>query len=534
MIIAHFNDVYNVEEAAREPVAGAARFVGALNSMQAQTKALLGTSSDDPVLVLFSGDAYNPSLMSQVTKGKQMPPVLNACGVSASCVGNHDFDFGVDNLMALNSECNFPWLMANVIDKSTSEPLGMAKRTCIIHHLGVKIGVVGLVEREWLATLATVDESAVDYLDFVEEGRRLATQLREEEGCAMVIALTHMRQPNDELLAASAPEFDLVLGGHDHHYHCAAVEPHGTLLSKSGTDFRDITRIEMKVPPGGARPSVAKHERVVIDSTQPVDEAVAEIVAAYSGVVGAKMDQIIGELATELDGRFTSIRTSETALGNFVCDLFRESSGADMALLNSGTLRSDVVHTPGPFLMRDLISILPMLDETVTIEITGTQLIEALENGVSQYPKLEGRFPQVSGMKFKFHADREPGSRVERESVVVGDEAVQDDRVYTMCTKAYLAQGKDGYDVFGNCKVIRDTEVSPFLPTIIRNHFQTLSVVNGFSQVFSPVAKAASKFKGSVSKIRYAAPIGEHFAVSAHVEGRVVCVDASAPAPEES
>lgn len=527
MVIAHFNDVYQIEEAKREPVGGASRFSGAIKKMQADTKAQLGSSSDEPVLVLFSGDAYNPSLMSQVTKGKQMPPVLNALGVSASCVGNHDFDFGVDNMMQLNSECNFPWLMANVIDKSTGEPLGDAKRTAVVHHLGMKIGVVGLVEHEWLTTLATVDESHVDYLDFVEEGRRLAAQLR-DDGCAVVIALTHMRQPNDELLTASAPEFDLVLGGHDHHYHCARVEPHGTLLCKSGTDFRDITRIEMTVP-AGSRPSVVKHEHVVVDSSQPVDEAVAAIVAEYAGVVGSKMDQIIGELAVELDGRFSSVRTSETNLGNFVCDLWRESSGADVALLNSGTLRSDAVHPPGPFLMRDLVTILPMLDETVTIEISGKQLIEALENGVSQYPKLEGRFPQVSGVKFSFSADNEPGSRVDRDSVFVGAEKVEEEMKFTLCTKAYLATGKDGYDVFKDCPVIKDSEVSPFLPTIIRNHFQALAVVNGFHKVFSPVALAASKFKASTVKEKghHAAMLNSHLAVTASVEGRVTCTSSA-------
>lgn len=72
-------------------------------------------------LLLFSGDAYNPSLMSTLTKGKQMVPILNAMNVAVSCVGNHDFDFGVENMEKLNKECNFPWLMANVLDVNTGE-----------------------------------------------------------------------------------------------------------------------------------------------------------------------------------------------------------------------------------------------------------------------------------------------------------------------------------------------------------------------------------------------------------------------------
>jgi len=82
---------------------------------------------------------------------------------------------------------------------------------------GVRVGVMGLVEFEWLATLATLDVDDLVYLDFVDEGRRLAALLR-AEGCDVVVALTHMRAPNDLLLGAEVPEIDIILGGHDHHY----------------------------------------------------------------------------------------------------------------------------------------------------------------------------------------------------------------------------------------------------------------------------------------------------------------------------
>jgi len=86
--IIHFNDVYNIESGIQEPVGGAARFKTAVRRL-----------SDRDPLVLFSGDALNPSLMSSVTHGRQMIPVLNAIGVHCALYGNHDFDHGVDNLV---------------------------------------------------------------------------------------------------------------------------------------------------------------------------------------------------------------------------------------------------------------------------------------------------------------------------------------------------------------------------------------------------------------------------------------------------
>ncbi|MCL4131595.1 UNVERIFIED_CONTAM: hypothetical protein GTU68_047924, partial [Idotea baltica] len=154
------------------------------------------------------------------------------------------------------------------------------------------------------------------------------------------------------------------------------------------------------------------------------------------------------------DGRFSSIRTSETNLGNFICDILLAACNGDVTLLNSGTLRSDRIHTAGEFSMRDLVTILPMLDSLCVLEVTGKKLLAALENGVSQYPKLEGRFPQVAGMQFLFNPDLPPGSRIYKDVVKVGDEYLDEDANYRLVTKAYMRQGKDGYDMLIDCPVL--------------------------------------------------------------------------------
>jgi len=86
--LVHFNDVYNIESREEEPVGGAARFTTAVRRL-----------ADRDPLILFCGDALNPSLMSTVTNGRQMVSVLNAIGVHGAVYGNHDFDHGVDNLV---------------------------------------------------------------------------------------------------------------------------------------------------------------------------------------------------------------------------------------------------------------------------------------------------------------------------------------------------------------------------------------------------------------------------------------------------
>ena len=189
--IIHFNDVYNVEPSNTEPKAGAARFLTAVCCVKAES----------PCLVLFSGDCFSPSSLSLVTKGAQMVPVLNKLSIAAACVGNHDFDFGMDNLIALTGQTNFPWLLSNCCEARTGRPLAQAHAKHVVELNGVRVGLVGLVEMEWIEQIRWLKQEDIVYESFVDAGRRLAVELRELDKVDYVIALTHMRFPNDRLLA---------------------------------------------------------------------------------------------------------------------------------------------------------------------------------------------------------------------------------------------------------------------------------------------------------------------------------------------
>lgn len=107
------------------------------------------------------------------------------------------------------------------------------------------------------------------------------------------------------------------------------------------------------------------------------------------------------------------------------------------------------------------------------LELTGEQLLKALENGVSLYPRHEGRFPQVSGMTFTFDPTQPSGQRVVRSSVRVGKSPLREAQTYKLCTKGYIGkQGKDGYDVFRDCKQLVKEDEGPVLFTMVREHFE--------------------------------------------------------------
>ncbi|CAB3979105.1 5 -nucleotidase-like isoform X2 [Paramuricea clavata] len=506
ILILHFNDVYNIEPREKEPVGGAARFASKIATFQSRNP-----------LVLFSGDALNPSMMSSITKGEQMLPVLNCLGIKAAVYGNHDFDFGVDELVDFANESNFPWLMSNVFDKHTKRPLAEGRVSLTLEWNGHKIGLIGLVEREWLVTLATVAIDEVDYLDFITEGRRLCSQLR-QEGCDFIIALTHMREPNDIKLAENVSEIDLILGGHDHHYEIREVK--GTKIFKSGTDFRNFSEIEVVFSSNDDSYEIQskKHE---ITKDVPENPEIKVVVDKYLDIVKEKMEGVLGNIEVELDGRFGKIRTQETNLGNLIADITRNVTQADVSLVNSGTLRSDTIHSPGEFKMKDLVSILPMPDAVVVLRITGAQLLIALNNGVSQWPRLEGRFPQVSGVTFAFDPDMDPDQRVIEKSVKVGGKKLELERKYKLCTKGYISHGKDGYDVFKDCEVLVNEEEGSILPTIVRNHFVSCNIVKGLQMCRSGHRQSITCLEPGSLHEELAVIERRHCTISPKVEGRI-------------
>lgn len=453
LTILHYNDVYNIDQQVKsEPVGGAARFVTAINSFK-----------DLDPLVLFSGDAFNPSMLSTFTQGEQMIPVLNSAGTHVAVYGNHDFDFGLEVLDKWAAKCNFPWLMSNVIDNETERPLGNGKITHIMNHGGFRVGLMGLVEKEWLDTLPTIDPNEVTYTDYIVKGNELADELL-KEGCDVIIALTHMRTPNDLNLAQHCPKLDLILGGHDHVYEIIKIN-HLNVI-KSGTDFRQFSKISLKKP---TSPETSKEgleveiERIDVTSAFAEDKFLKEELKKYSEMIEGKMGIVLGNFTCELDARFSMIRTSETNVGNWICDIALAATGADVVMINSGTFRSDQVHEAGPFTMKDLVSIIPMQDPLIVVEVTGRILYQSLENGVSSYPKLEGRFPQVSGISFTFNPDHPSGKRVEPKLVRIGDEWLDFEEKYAVCIKAYMHGGCDGYSMFKNCPILMDEDSCPEL-----------------------------------------------------------------------
>jgi 2',3'-cyclic-nucleotide 2'-phosphodiesterase (5'-nucleotidase family) len=171
---------------------------------------------------------------------------------------------------------------------------------------------------------------------------------------------------------------------------------------------------------------------------------VQEIVARYQRQSDALLQRAIGETQVDLDGQHVRVR--ETNLGDFVADVMRQAAGAEVALINGGSIRTGIPR--GRIMVKDIYAMLPFDNYLVAIRLTGAQLKQALEHGVTSLEERSGSFPQVAGLTFTYSRSAPAGSRVM--DVTVAGQPLDLQKEYVVATNDFLVAGGDGYTAFGD------------------------------------------------------------------------------------
>lgn len=282
---------------------------------------------------------------------------------------------------------------------------------------------------------------------------------------------------------------DIILGGHDHFYAHEVVN--STHVLRSGTDFKQLSYIAAWRRADGPGWDFDIIRRDMIRSI-PEDPATVKLVSKLTSSLRAKLDKPVGYTVRPLDARFSTVRSRESNLGNFVCDLMRHYYAADCAIMAGGTIRGDQVYPPGLLRLKDIMNCFPFEDPVVLLRVRGQGIISALENGVSKVPALDGCFPQVSNIAFGFNPTAPPGSRVTWAKV--GGLPIDLDRLYALATRGYMARGKDGFSSLvvqsagGEVEEIVSEEGGVLISTIIRQYFLSLKVLGTWRR-WSPSLK---------------------------------------------
>lgn len=449
LTIIHVNDVDRMEE--DDGRGGMARIVGAINTVRADA---------DHVLVTNAGDFISPSLLSGFDQGAHMIDLINQAGFDLITLGNHEFDFGPEVAGETASALDIPVISANIVDPAGA-PVPGTEPTWTTTFGDYTIGVVGLTTA---GTMVKSSPGDMQFLDPVDVAAQRAAELR-DAGADLVIALAHTDLSEDRALL-DAGDVDLILSGDDHLL--TAWYDGDVALVESASQGDYVTVVELALDRVESRgemrfvwsPSFRTIDTVTIEP----DPALTESVQVYLDQLSAELDIEIGTTETQLDSRRASVRTQETAIGNLIADAMRTAVDADIAITNGGGIRADRVYEPGTMLTRrDILSELPFGNKTVLLEVSGADVLAALENGFSRVEDVGGRFPQISGLTVSVDLSAEPGSRVQ--SAMVGEAPLDPAATYLLATNDFMARGGDGYAVFSDAPRVIDENAGTLMAT---------------------------------------------------------------------
>jgi 2',3'-cyclic-nucleotide 2'-phosphodiesterase (5'-nucleotidase family) len=449
------NDVYQISPVDRGRRGGLARVHTLRKQIQAESP---------HTLYLLGGDTLAPSVASNIFKGRQMIAVWNATGLDLAVLGNHEFDFGDAVLRERMKESRFTWLGTNVIDRKTNRPFNDMPPFVVREFGGVKVGFFGLLTPDTKQTSHASED--VEFREPCAVAKDAIAQLN-RAGARVVVALTHLTITEDKRLARCAPGIAAIVGGHEHTVITSLSAR--TPIFKMGSDAVNLGRIDLLISKRTGELESIDWEIIPVTDQIKDDPESAAIVAEFEKRLSAEMDLPVGTTLVALDARQETNRSRETNLGSFVADAYRRQTGAQVALLNGGSIRSNTTYGPGALTKRDVLSILPFENPVVMIEVTGATLRAALEHGVSRIREEPeaGRFPQVSGVRFSYDARRPAGSRVT--SINVAGRPLDDKKTYTLALNTFVLGGGDGYTMFKGARLLIEPENAQVEPAVVMN-----------------------------------------------------------------
>ena len=440
------------------------------------------------------------------TEFEELPTIesLNLMKLDVSTFGNHEHDRSLAHVQKVIGASTFQWVVANYGDESLAALKSgdkAAKAFTIIDRGGVKVGVVGANTPE---TIEQVFPGNLDYKD--ASGAKKTIQIEpgvvginksvadaRAAGAQIVVVLIHQgwTENSDGVakglynsLAANIKGADVIYGGHSHQTFSTLIKGSTrtsapVLLGEVRNAGVEYTRSQICIKDGRVVGTSLQHvlkaaaptiNTGVVSTVTTADATGAALVKKYKDQLSAKLDVKIGQVSAVFPRGGTPAveRSGENPMGDYIADLLRAKYKTDFALTNGGGIRDTfpaktyvpantaLVRTgSGPLdvTLGDAFTVFPFGNQVATTVVSGANLWKALENGVGGNYPADGRFPQVSGLKFSFDSSKPIGSRIVSVTKLDGTPIAKDATEYTLTTLDYMIYGGDGYvDVFSPAK----------------------------------------------------------------------------------
>jgi 2',3'-cyclic-nucleotide 2'-phosphodiesterase (5'-nucleotidase family) len=460
LTILHVNDTHGRILPYIEGTSGEGQMVGGAAYL-AHMIEVERSRNPDGILLLSAGDMFQGTPVSNLFKGRSVIDVMNYLKFDAMAIGNHEFDWGMDALRDLVTSSRFPYLSANIRD-ARGRYLPEVKPYIIVERKKIKIAIIGMTTPEVPRITAPGHLKQIT-IDRPEDILPQIIEKAKDEGAVIIIVLSHLGLEADRDLAKRTSGIHIIVGGHSHTALDNPVMVGNTIIVQAGAYGLYLGVLRLTIDPDTGK--IIRHteekelEKVIAGRDRPHDEELARIIQVYYGRIEKEYTKVVGETSVPL----VSYHQSESNTGNFICDTMRKKTGTDMAFINSGAIRNNIPK--GKITMEQVFTLLPFDNNLVTMELTGKQIFEILE----QNARLEHDILQVSGIKIRYDLSEPEGSRVR--DVHIGRRSLDPEKTYTVTTIDYLAVGGDAFSPFKEGKhIMYGTALRDVLVSYLEKH----------------------------------------------------------------
>ena len=379
VVFAHINDVYEVDAIEGGAFGGLSRVATLLDRLR---------RTGTPVVATLGGDFLSPSaigtarLNGELVAGRQMVEVLNSIGLQWATLGNHEFDLSESAFLARLSEAKFKTIVSNVTDASGRLFPGTVDSAVVVlksNGRTLRIGLFGLCtdfnKKPWVRYQAPID---------VAQARVAAFRGKVDA----IVALTHLPLQDDQALVEAVPAIDLVLGGHEHENWYLRRGASFAPIVKADANARSVAVVSMNFPSSTARPTVSVRFDLV-DRRVPMQARTQALVRRWMDAGfdafrrdGFSPETIVVSVPMALDGREQVVRRRPGDLTTLVAEALKRETGADVGVLNGGSIRIDDVLQAGPVRQYDIIRVVPFGGRVLKVTIEGALLSRVFDAGV--------------------------------------------------------------------------------------------------------------------------------------------------------
>ena len=448
------------------------------------------------VILVDDGDSIQGEPIGTMTKGEALIDLMNTVGYSVAIPGNHEFDYGMDQFLALAEKAKFDYISCNFNHNGES-----VFQPYVIRELdGAKVAFVGVTTPKTLTSSTPryfQDEEGNFVYGFLQDETgeavynavQSAVDAAREEGADYVVVMGHMGDEEEchpwtyADIISNTTGIDVFLDGHSHDTEQVTMKNKDgdeVLRSACGTKLACIGYCRIGADGEISTGLYTWDNSVPAPALLGLNNKTSAAVEKAAGSLEKKLQETVATSqvlltindpeAVDANGKpIRMVRRAETNLGDLCADAYRAQSGADIAFVNGGGVRVNI--NAGKITLNDILKVHPFGNAMCVIEVTGQQILDALEWGSRAVPGETGGFLQVSGLSYEIHSYIESsctsdengmftGVAGERrvQNVLVDGKPIDPEATYTLASHNYmLLNNGDGYTMFDGAPLLQDS-----------------------------------------------------------------------------